>query len=271
MPRPASASSTTPSRRSPECAYARRPCHLARPATPFPGSTPGPSGSLSASRATSPFPPTAGGWCSCARGAGAIRSTACGCWVWIPTPRASASWPIRSCCSPTRTRTTYRRRSAHAGSGLARAPGAWSRTPPMPQSRWPLSRCPAACSRLASSPVLLASSPWMGRCSTRARTRWPGGWPTSAIAGSASRSWTAPAASWPAMMTRTSRGDRPSSSPPRRWTVTAATGGRRTARPSSPRVWTPARSPGGGSATPRTPARRRPSTPTRRRGRPMPM
>ena len=98
------------------------------------------------------------------------------------------------------------------------------------------------------------------RCCSRARRGWagvrppprpdrPGGWPTSAVAGSASPSWTAPAASWPAMTTRTSRGDRPSSSPPRRWTVTGATGGRPTARPSSPRGRHLPGRPAGGSAT----------------------
>ena len=61
-----------------------------------------------------------------------------------------------------------------------------------------------------------------------------------------------PRGRWPTTPIPRCAGASPSSSPPRRWTATAGTGGRRTARPSWWRAWTTRRWTAGGSPTPPT-------------------
>ena len=140
------------------------------------------------------------------------------------------------------------------------------------RSRWPPSRWATGCSWPTWSTEARASwSPPPGRRSIRGRIRPGGAWPTSRTARSAcSTSRAARTGCSRTTTTPTSRGDCPTSSPPRRWIAGVATGGRRTASGSSPPASTTVPS-GPGTSPGRWIPRRRPErSGIRRRGRPTP-
>ena len=197
----------------------------------------------------------------CAAAAATTRSTACGC---------STSPPARSAWSATRSTLL----GAHDDENLPRrgaaAPRAHARgrrrhhgvRHRRRRARSPRSRSPGGCSSPGCSAGRRASSSSTVRCSTRAPIRWPPVSPTSA--GAALRIAELDGSSWELAGDErppTSPGAAPTSSPPRRWTASAATGGAPTAPRSRPAGSTSAPCSAGTSATLRTPT----SRPTRSR------
>ena len=145
-----------------------------------------------------------------------------------------------------------------------RASRAMPRTPP---TSWWRRRSPGSWWSPTSSPARPRSSPSRAQSSTPVPTPPAPGWhgPTGAACGWSSWTTPSPLACSSRTPTRRCAGGWPSSRPPRRWTGSAGSGGRRTARPSSPRGSTTRPSSAGGSRIRRIPTRspRRSPTPPR--------
>ena len=146
--------------------------------------------------------------------------------------RRSGSSPTRG--RSARTRRTCRRRSGPGASGSGKPPrGSWP-TPPTAPPRWPSSRCPGRSTRCRSAARLGGWRRRPGwsrprpRRSTRGPTRPGPRSPTCTRARCASSTWR-PARTWWSRRRKASPSAWRSSSPPRRWTGPAATGGPPTA------------------------------------------
>ena len=190
------------------------------------------------------------------------RSRRCGC---STSRRATSGGRRPRPSSSPATPPTCRPRSASAASAPGRARPGSPATPPTPSHRrwrrpWPGQLVVA--DLVARHRGDRAGAQRGDRPAARSHRRrgWRGS--TAGSSGCSSSTTRRRPACWPARTTPRCGGAWRSSSPPRRWTGTAATGGRPTARRCSPPGWTTRRCSGGGSPTPPTPTARRPRWPT---------